>query len=313
MTDFIFKDVWAQLGKASKTARGPAYVAVAYFGKNASKLLKLNAGSRLVVNASEACVKAGQTYPRGLKRLLPKGVRVYTVGNLHAKVFVFGSRAFVGSANVSRLSANTLIEAVIATKERGAVKASRQFVRDLCREELGPKELDRLSKLYRSPRFGAKPPGLKRHPRNGVKPLLGRIRLAQLVLEDPPPGSEKTEAAGRRAARSRMDEPKKQVLEHFCWTGKCAFKVGESVSEITEEWDGRLLASVPGHVVHRVSWQSGKIKCAFVYVEREPRRRILVERLAKKIGSGALKRLRRGGLTSSDFSERLWAAWARPR
>ena len=103
-TELITDRVWAAITEAARNTKTPAYVAVAYFGNGASKLLPLRKGSRLVVDASEHAVKSGQTSPAELLKLHRKGVKVYSIENLHAKVFVFGRTAFVGSANVSQRS-----------------------------------------------------------------------------------------------------------------------------------------------------------------------------------------------------------------
>jgi phosphatidylserine/phosphatidylglycerophosphate/cardiolipin synthase-like enzyme len=53
------------------------------------------------VDASEAAVQAGQTCPASLSSMLKRGVQVFSREGLHAKVFVFGTTAYIGSANVS--------------------------------------------------------------------------------------------------------------------------------------------------------------------------------------------------------------------
>jgi hypothetical protein len=99
--DFLSNGTWRSLTAAAKSARKPALVAVAYFGKGASKLLPLPGGSRLVVDASEDSVKTGKTHPRDLKRLQKRGVVIYSHSSLHAKVYAFDGYVFVGSANAS--------------------------------------------------------------------------------------------------------------------------------------------------------------------------------------------------------------------
>ncbi len=138
-TAFITRDIWPQLTKAVRDSPQSCAVAVAYFGKGAGKLLPLTKGSRLVVDASEHAVAAGQTCPADLAKLVKRGVKVYSVPNLHAKVFVLGRAAYIGSANASNRSASQLVEAVIRTTETSAVRAARQFVRDHCLHELTPR------------------------------------------------------------------------------------------------------------------------------------------------------------------------------
>jgi phosphatidylserine/phosphatidylglycerophosphate/cardiolipin synthase-like enzyme len=153
--------VWQTLTAATKARVKPA-VAVAYFGQGAAKLLPLPNGSRIVVDASEGAVKSGQTCPAELIKLLKRGVRIYSRKNLHAKIFVFGSKVFVGSANASLHSAHTLREAMLVTTDRNAIATAREFIRELCVQEIGPETLTRLAKLYRPPRL---PGGGRQRPK----------------------------------------------------------------------------------------------------------------------------------------------------
>lgn len=123
--------VWEDIRRAVRHSKRPVLAAIAYFGKDGTKLLPLRKGSRLVVDASDNAVKSGQTHPNSLLELHRKGVVIYSVSNFHAKVLVVGNRAFVGSANVSTRSENTLVEAVLETTEPTAVRAVRKFIRDL--------------------------------------------------------------------------------------------------------------------------------------------------------------------------------------
>jgi PLD-like domain len=148
---FVGGRVWATLTNAAKRSPGRSYIAVAYFGRGATRLLPLTRGSYLVIDASDMAVKSGQTCPASLRVLLKKGVRIYSSERLHAKVFVFGKSAFVGSANVSTNSQKVLFEAVVRTRNRRTVALARQFVREHCLRSIGPEEIKRLSKIYRPP------------------------------------------------------------------------------------------------------------------------------------------------------------------
>src|SRR5689334_11584060 len=146
-TSFITHQLWPQLTSAARGSSQRCSVAVAYFGAGANRLLPLPKGSQLVVDASERAVTSGQTCPGELLKLMKRRVSVFSVPNLHAKVFVLGRSAFIGSANVSSRSATHLVEAVVRTNESEAVRAARKFVRDLCLDELTPTVLNRLSKI----------------------------------------------------------------------------------------------------------------------------------------------------------------------
>ena len=81
MTAFLCDDIWKRIKEILAKSRQPAYVAVAYFGQGAAKLLPLPKGSRLVVDASQKAVKSGQTHPKDLITMRKRGVRVYSVAN----------------------------------------------------------------------------------------------------------------------------------------------------------------------------------------------------------------------------------------
>jgi hypothetical protein len=143
--------VWSRIKRAHANSRGRSSVAVAYFGKGAAKLLPLGTGSLLVVDASDAAVQAGLTYPKDLLALLEKGVRVCSLPRLHAKVYVFDTVAIISSANASRNSAEILVESGVVTNERTVVSAAKRFVQQAAINDLGRSELKRLQKLYRPP------------------------------------------------------------------------------------------------------------------------------------------------------------------
>jgi phosphatidylserine/phosphatidylglycerophosphate/cardiolipin synthase-like enzyme len=100
-----------------------------------------------VVDASERAVGAGQTDPGEILYFINRGVKVHSVENLHAKVFVLADAAVMGSTNVSRRSAVLLQEAAVLTTERGVVAASRRFVESQLGEEVTAEHARRLKKL----------------------------------------------------------------------------------------------------------------------------------------------------------------------
>jgi hypothetical protein len=308
VTELRTKGIWKQLTEAAKKGSRPAYVAVAFFGQGAAKRLPLSKGSQLVVNTSEHTVKTGLTCPAELKVLLDKGVRIYGIDNLHAKVFVFGTTAYVGSANVSQPSANHLVEAMISTTEPPAVKAAREFVCDLCLHELGPEELDRLQAMYHPPRFPGNHDMKEAKGNHNGKPSLRRVLLAKLTLGYPPEGSESAQEDGKKTATRRLKKPDLYVVDDFWRGGHCPYKPGDTVVQIVDEGDGRRMVSAAGNVIYTRRWpRRGPSKCTFVYIEVPKRRRMALDRLAKRLGKDAKKRLQRGGQVSKDFAERLLA------
>lgn len=303
--------IWTTLAQEAKRARRPAHVAVAYFGNGAAALLPLPRGSRLVVDASEGAVKSGQTCPAELGKLIKRGVRVYSIQNLHAKVFVLGTKAYVGSANVSHNSAGTLVEAMVVTTDRKTLAAANEFVGGLCVQDIGPEEIKRLSAMYRPPRI----PGGRRARRSATKregnAELPAVRIANLVIRDYPEGSEDTYEVGKKVAAKRLERPRLHSLEDFFWPRKCAFRPGDVAVIVLDEGGGRRIVYPPGTVVHTRTWRRGERSTTFVYVETPTQRRVSLEKLAKRIGRGAKKRLTRSGQVKREFAEKLLEAWNR--
>jgi len=311
-SQLLTADIWKPITSAAKRSRKPSYVAVAYFGQGASKLLPLRCNSRLVVDASENAVKSGQTHPADLKILQDRGVLIYSVPNLHAKVYVFDEIALIGSANVSNRSAVTLIESVLRTVDPSIIRAAKTFVQSLCLHELSPGALDRLQKIYRSPRFpeGAAPQRRK-ISMSGSRAELPRLFLTQLVRGDPPAGSEDAQEKGMKTAKARRRFGRRYVLQDFHWSGNAPFLRGDKVIQVIKEEDGRYLIDAPGDIIYTRRWSGNGRRVMFVYLEMPKVRRIALEKLALRLGRGTKRKLYRNGLVRNrEFAEALLGNWS---
>ncbi len=167
-TEFLPGDqdnVWQQITEAARASKDRRYVAVAYIGSDGSALLPLRKGDVLIVDLSKPCVASGATNPKEIRRYIKNGVSVYSHADLHAKVFVFGPVAVVGSTNVSINSRDNLEEAAIKTTVPKAVEHARAFVCSLAddRDLVTPPYLAECLRLYRPPRGH---PGVHSGPSN---------------------------------------------------------------------------------------------------------------------------------------------------
>jgi hypothetical protein len=109
--------------------------AVAYVGNGAADLLPLKAGDVVVVNGSRNALANGATSARLLRTWYENDVQVYVHETLHAKVFIVGRTAFVGSANLSgRAALADTAEAAIQTTDPAVVIQARDFVRRLAHD-----------------------------------------------------------------------------------------------------------------------------------------------------------------------------------
>jgi hypothetical protein len=288
------QSVWPMLTRAAKVSCNRSDAAVAYFGQGASRLLPLRRGSRLVVDASEMAVRSGQTHPGDLVALQNKGVRIFSVPNLHAKVFVFGSTVYVGSANVSNRSAGHLVEAMVRTTDKTTVRTARAFVRSLCLQELTPTLLKRLQVIYRPPLI----PGVKSLKRKSVaesdeaaapRVLMAHNRYVEWSERDNERHDVALIVAKKRRIHSRSFE-----LTSFNFKGRCPYRRGDVVVETLIERRG-IMVSAPANVLHVRSWSDGNRITSFIYMERPIRSRRSIKRLAKHLGRGSLKKLHGNG------------------
>src|SRR5690606_11149457 len=116
-------EIWDAVRRAANGVRnGSRRCAVSYVSNGG--YLKLGGGDTLVVNAGIAAMRAGATTKRALADYVARGVDVFNVSSLHAKVFVLGDVAIVGSSNVSTRAAHGY------TIEAATWSDSRRFVSD---------------------------------------------------------------------------------------------------------------------------------------------------------------------------------------
>ena len=311
-SNLIHGAVWPSLRKASTRSKGISWVAVAYFGDGADRLLKWRAGTRLVVDASTRTVRAGQCHPETLLRLLKRGVRVFSVSNLHAKVFVLGSRAYIGSANVSSSSEGQLLEAVVETSDKKLIAQARRFVKSLCLEELSPASLADLQKIYRPPLIHNRTNTVKskRARRRAVTALL---HLVQLKLMEWPEGEEAIQESGYETAKARKEHKTGWVVQTYRVSGRARVKRGELVVQVLDEGGRERLIEPPGKVLNVVRRHNSRGQFSYIYVEvKKVSRRPTVKSMARTLGRGAKKKLLGNGMVrDGEFAQKVLAYWGR--
>lgn len=148
------RELWRATTTALRKARR-AWAALAYLGQGGGQLLPVRKGSTLVVDMSLRAVKAGATDPKEVRKLLRRGVEVFTRGSLHAKAFVTERVAIVGSANASHRSRDYLDEVAVLVKDEAVRRDLRSVIESYCTEPVRAEYLKRCLKAYRPPRGGA--------------------------------------------------------------------------------------------------------------------------------------------------------------
>jgi hypothetical protein len=293
---FLAEGIWKEITAAVKRRRGKAFVAVPYFGQAGSRLLPLRKGDMLVVNASEAAVRSGQTYPDGLRRLLNRGVQIYSLDNLHAKVYVLGSVAFIGSANASSRSSEGLEEAVVQVRDSKVIEEARRHVLyNLCKERLSRTDLDRLKSKYRPPRLGGHRTKASR-PRVGAK---ARWFIVQLKYDEL--GEEQQEAldVGEQKAEKLREEPK-STINSMWWRRDVPYRKGDMVIQVVESKSGAIGVYAPAKVISRREIRDGRHRIRAIYVEATDEARRRLDALKKKIPAKYRARLEENGRVADD-------------
>jgi hypothetical protein len=309
--ELMTERVWTELQRSANATRRSSWVAVAYFGKGADRQLRLAPGSRLVVDASLGAVKAGQTHPLSLLRMLRRQVRVYSIENLHAKVYLIGRRAFIGSANASRSSAHRLLEAMLCTSDPLIVSRVREFVRGLCMRALSPEVLRRLQGSYRPPRVGGDQSTQERR-RSSSRAEVPPLRVVQLARVEWPESEAELHSRGLRKARARREHRNGWSVQSFRLTGQCRIARGEQAMQVVDEGRGRKLVEPPGTVLNVVHRMTRRGRVVYVYVEvPKVRRRPRALMIAREIGRGARKTLMRDGVVRNQaLAQRILKYWS---
>jgi len=279
--------VWHDITRAAKARPNDCRAAVAYFGQGASKLLPLKTGSVLVVDMSEASVGSGRTSPKDILSLIKAGVEVHSVRNLHAKVFAFPRRVFVGSANVSRSSSDGLIEAVLSSSDSSVISAARRFVDSLKGERISPQRAKTLLKIYKPPQFGR----TKRRIGTSRVPQHSTLWLVPLVIKQWGERDYQEAEKGRPEARRRMRSTRRFTLDEFSWSGAPftgnKVQLGHLVLQITREGDQKFVTR-PGIITYIRQYQQRGKHRAIVFVEVPRRsRRINLKRALRVLGPAA--------------------------
>ncbi len=300
----LTEKIWPAISQEVRKNPSTCLIAVAYFGALGTRLLPLRKGSILVVNASEAAVKSGQTKPGELLKLYNRGVKIFTVSTLHAKVFCFRRKVIIGSANASEHSAATLQEAAVQINNPKIVATTRKFIESLCFHELGGKRLRVLDKMYKPPRFeNYAEKSLRKR-----KVDANNIRIVNLTIDVEPEDVEKTGIAGEREAKRFAKKPRHKI-DKFRWTGSDPFSIGEQILQVATDGKTKWIYP-PGTIIHKKSAQSSKEgKYTHLFIEAPNKRRRLLKSFQMKLSPIERKMISRAGHKNERFSKAIYTLW----
>lgn len=145
MEDFLTGDIWKEVNK-ELTSRQKKIACIAYV---TSDKLKLNKGDSLICDASIFSIKFGETSAKTLKAYFDKGIKIFSKQDLHSKFLLTDHFLVIGSANLSKSSAETLTESSIITYSDILISQATAFCYNLIEEStlLDEKDIQKLLKI----------------------------------------------------------------------------------------------------------------------------------------------------------------------
>lgn len=190
-SSFLFNaTLWSEIATRVQAAKTVG-AAVAYLGSGGAKLLPLRRGDRLVVDMSLRSVRAGSTDPREVRKLLRKGVEVFSRASLHAKFLVIDKVVIAGSANISMHARDCLDEAAVLTDDAAVLRRAQGALEQLCTEPIRKDYLETCIGEYRPPRFGGQG---GRGSKRRSKVMQGKLWLIAGLRDRDVPESERPSA-----------------------------------------------------------------------------------------------------------------------
>ena len=104
MIKFLSEDnIWETIKSLSSKSKRRK-VAVAYFRQGKKPLINFRKGDTLIIAMNDENIKSGQANPYEIESLFKKGVEIFKVENLHAKIYIFDKKVIIGSPNISNNS-----------------------------------------------------------------------------------------------------------------------------------------------------------------------------------------------------------------
>lgn len=267
---FLAPKPMSRLSQLARAGRG--IVAVPFLGADAATILPLKAGSVLITRVTRDDVKRGLVSPQEVLRFLKRGVEVHNCENLHAKVYVFGRRAVIGSANVSK-SSSKMVEAAIEVSDPGTVAKAKAFIEGLRVDRVDAQFVQSLVPLYRHDQIGgwSTDRDAAAGPRSKTtKAIHSRVWVMPVEEEAWSEEALRTADQGRPLASQRMIDPATNRLEEINWDGAGWKHLAPGARVIQRTVKGRgYLYDPPARVVHIERYDNER--ACIVFVERRKR------------------------------------------
>jgi len=125
MLKLLSSNLWSEIETLATNAKRKQ-VAVAYVSEELH--IKFKTGDTLITDASDEKIASGSTSKRLITDAFRRKVKLYSLQNLHSKIFIFDDVLIVGSTNISSSSRNRLYEAGIVTDDIQLVSSAQKLL-----------------------------------------------------------------------------------------------------------------------------------------------------------------------------------------
>jgi len=202
MQRVLSKDLWTEI-KDHACASKSRKAAIAYVTQD---LVGFREGDTLVVDASAAAIKNGETHAPLLQRLHKKGVQLYDCANLHAKTLLLDDVAIISSGNMSTSSQTRMVEAALITDHASVVAGVASLIEQLKKQskQLDGRQIAQLRKIKVTRRNGWNGGRLERHkPR--IAELGNRTWIVDVEEIIPSPEEERVIGRAKRSLQQQLN------------------------------------------------------------------------------------------------------------
>lgn len=145
MEQFLTGDIWKEVNKLL-TKRQKKIACIAYV---TSDKLELTKGDTLICDASTFAIKFGETSAKTIETYFNRGIKIFSNQQLHSKILLTDTFLVIGSANLSKRSAERLTESSIITDSDVLISQAKAFCHNLTEEStlLSEKDIQTLLKI----------------------------------------------------------------------------------------------------------------------------------------------------------------------
>ncbi|MBU2719642.1 hypothetical protein HF563_09700, partial [Acidithiobacillus ferridurans] len=226
-------DLWLELKRLASSTKS-IKAAVAYVSDDSC--ISFGKGDTLVVDASDTSIAGAKTSVNVLKTAHEKGANLYSCDTLHGKIIVFDHEAYIGSANISKNSINSLDEVGVISDHPAIMAGAIQIIDGLAANStiIDAEFIDRASKI--EVKSGGNTSSIEKSRK--VKIVKPRSWLLSVWNDDKYPGNE-----GRVENDNRQIEITDKEDRGWFWMKKGSrfydqAKTGDSVVIIERERRG---------------------------------------------------------------------------